>query len=134
MTSDRQIAANRANANKSTGPRTRRGKAKVGRNALRHGLDAFGCGDSGLSETTERLAKAICQGPDRVGYHQALIIAESFADIVRVRAARVHILDHALELPKILRLERYELRALSRRRRAIRLLEALRVCALSEYT
>ena len=132
MTSDRQRTANRANANKSTGPRTRGGKATASRNALRHGLEAAGCGDSGLSEATERLAKAICHGPDRVGYHQALIIAESFADIARIRAARVDIPQGALELPKILRLERYERRALSRRRRAIRLLEALQVYAAAE--
>jgi hypothetical protein len=133
MTSDGQRTANRVNAKSSTGPRTRSGKVKASRNALRHGLDAVDCGDSGLAEQTERLAKAICQGSDRVGYQQALIIAESFADIARIRAARVHVLEGALELPKILRLERYERRALSRRRRAIRLLDALRVCTASEY-
>ena len=40
MTTDRQIAANRANANKSTGPRTENGKRRSRRNALRHGLTA----------------------------------------------------------------------------------------------
>ncbi len=40
MTSDRQIAANRLNAQRSTGPRTPAGKAKVSVNALRHGLTA----------------------------------------------------------------------------------------------
>lgn len=37
---DRQIAANRLNAQRSTGPRTPAGKAKVSVNALRHGLTA----------------------------------------------------------------------------------------------
>ena len=32
-----KLAANRANALKSTGPRTRRGKARVTLNALKHG-------------------------------------------------------------------------------------------------
>lgn len=40
MASENQISANRRNAEKSTGPRTEAGKAKVARNALRHGLRA----------------------------------------------------------------------------------------------
>jgi hypothetical protein len=38
--SERKRAANRANAEKSTGPRTPAGKAKVGRNAIKHGIFA----------------------------------------------------------------------------------------------
>ena len=38
MTTPAQIAANRRNAQRSTGPKTRRGKATAARNALRHGL------------------------------------------------------------------------------------------------
>ena len=38
MTSERQKAANQANARHSTGPKTRKGKAVVRFNALRHGL------------------------------------------------------------------------------------------------
>jgi hypothetical protein len=37
MATERQINANRANAQKSSGPRTEAGRAKVSRNALRHG-------------------------------------------------------------------------------------------------
>ena len=40
MASTRQIAANRANARKSTGPRSAAGKAAAARNALKHGLFA----------------------------------------------------------------------------------------------
>lgn len=40
MTSLKQIAANRLNARKSTGPRTERGKQRSRQNALRHGLTA----------------------------------------------------------------------------------------------
>ena len=133
MTSDSRTAANRGNCKKSTGPRTHGGKAKVSRNALRHGLGAVSFGDTGFSEKTERLAKAICQQEsDPDSYRQALIVAESFLDITRVRAARIRILETSpeppslhLALPKILRLERYERRALSRRRRAVRTLDEL---------
>jgi hypothetical protein len=40
MASDRQIAANRANAQKCTGPRTPEGKATSSQNALKTGIDA----------------------------------------------------------------------------------------------
>jgi hypothetical protein len=38
LTSERQMAANRANALRSTGPKTAKGKAAIRLNALRHGL------------------------------------------------------------------------------------------------
>ena len=38
MTTDRQIAANRQNALRSTGPTSREGQARSSQNALRHGL------------------------------------------------------------------------------------------------
>ena len=40
MPSEKQIAANRLNARRSTGPRTEEGKAQSSRNAMTHGLRA----------------------------------------------------------------------------------------------
>jgi len=40
MATEAQILANRRNAQKSTGPRTRQGKAAISQNAVRHGLSA----------------------------------------------------------------------------------------------
>ena len=55
MASDQQIAANRRNASKSTGPRTEEGKAAVRLNALTHGL---------------RARTLILPGEDRAGFEQ----------------------------------------------------------------
>lgn len=63
MASEKQIAANRTNAARSTGPRTASGKARASKNALRHGFAAFG-GLSAIGEgyldleaLTDRLAR-----------------------------------------------------------------------------
>jgi len=40
MATDRQIAANRKNAQKSTGPKTPEGRAAVRLNGVKHGLTA----------------------------------------------------------------------------------------------
>ena len=52
MATRAQIAANRRNAKKSTGPKTAGGKAAAARNSLKHGLLAEDvvCGDEDHSE------------------------------------------------------------------------------------
>ena len=90
MTSERQIAANRENAKKSTGPKTARGKAQASRNAVRHGLEGRRASDTVASDEVERIAKAICNADtDPFRYQQAMMIAESKLLVARVRAARL---------------------------------------------
>jgi len=60
MASEKQIAANRANAKKSTGPRTPAGRAKSSRNAYRHGLSVPMQPEP---QAVEALAKAIAGKP-----------------------------------------------------------------------
>jgi hypothetical protein len=129
MPSDRKIAANQQNSQRSTGPRTALAKKRIRRNALRHGLAATVVNAPGIPAETDRLAQAIC-GSDAspAQREQAQIIAECELLLLRVRAARVGIFeDISLKVPdatsclqRLMRLERYERRVLSRRQYAIR--------------
>jgi hypothetical protein len=90
MTSDFKIAANQINAKKSTGPRTRSGKARASRNAARHGLAATSLFDNETCDKVDRIATMIYH--DRAHpflREQAVIIAESQILLTRIRAARI---------------------------------------------
>jgi hypothetical protein len=98
MTTEREVAANRRNAAKSTGPRTRRGKATVSRNALRHGLASAIVGHGGEPEKVACLARLIAgKSSDGVRYEQAIIIAESWLSISRIRLFRVKAIERFRE-------------------------------------
>jgi hypothetical protein len=133
MTSDRKIAANRRNSQQSTGPRSVQAKQRIRRNALRHGLRAVTLKSPVLSAEADRLATAICgKDADQAEREQALIIAESELILMQVRAARVDVIeqmaaitatpepDNLSCLKQLMRLDGYERRALSRRKRALR--------------
>jgi hypothetical protein len=59
MTSERNAQANRANARKSTGPKTARGKARAARNARRLGLSLSVLGDPMISDQVAVLTRKI---------------------------------------------------------------------------
>jgi hypothetical protein len=59
MASAKQIAANRANAQRSTGPTTALGKMKSSRNSFRHGLSWPLPPDLATSSKVEALARAL---------------------------------------------------------------------------
>ena len=89
MTTDRQRAANRANAAKSTGPRSKAGKAKASQNARWHGLAAALSGDPGAVQEIERLVEATVVEVGRQDLIEyARRIAEAEIDLRRVRRAR----------------------------------------------
>jgi hypothetical protein len=133
MTSGRKIAANRKNAEKSTGPRSAAGRATSRHNARRHGL-ATGIGsDPAFRDDIETLAKLLAGGRENIGEF-AREAAEAHLDLTRIRRiraglfARMRFFDAASTedlmalAEQFARLERYERRAFSRRKRALRLI------------
>jgi hypothetical protein len=89
VTSKRQKATNRLNSAKSTGPRTRTGKAAARLNARLHGLASAVRGEPGADAEIERLAAAIANEagrPDLIEF--ARRIAETEVDVRRIRSAR----------------------------------------------
>jgi hypothetical protein len=120
-------------------------------NAMRHGLNSISFGAPAYSEKITQIANKLCENdsfPYR--YEEALAIAESQILIVHIRTLRAAIIggQAGLEesdpkqvatlipppsqdnfcnaLLKLASLERYERRALTRRRQAIRRFDALR--------
>ena len=94
MASDKQIAANRRNAMRSTGPRTRSGKARSRANSLRHGLLSKVLVDPALANETDQLARRIAQEhgkPDDC--FESRTIAEADLIILSARAVRAQLLD-----------------------------------------
>jgi hypothetical protein len=99
LTSERKIAANRANARASTGPQTTRGRARAARNALRHALSLPVGSIPALSEEVEALAREIA-GPGANAETQELTrrVAEAQIDLRRVRCARHQFLSDTLSI------------------------------------
>jgi hypothetical protein len=92
--SARKIAANRANACRSTGPRTVAGRARAAGNARRHGLCVAVHRNPRLRAAALALAKrlAAAGGP----YALAWAIAEATIEVWRVRRRRHELIDDAL--------------------------------------
>lgn len=89
MTSDRQRAANRANSAKSTGPRSKAGKASSRLNARLHGLATAVRSEPGADAEIECMARAIVDEagrPDLIEF--ARRVAEAEVDLRRIRSAR----------------------------------------------
>jgi hypothetical protein len=126
MATDRQIAANRANALRSTGPKTVAGRAKSSRNALRHGLSLPTEMDADELAKFHTLEAALTSDSADEDRQRAVAeMAQAQLELLRVRKVRAATLAAAdLESsdPKALQLlralDRYERYAHTKRRRA----------------
>jgi hypothetical protein len=137
MSSAAKKAANRRNAQKSTGPRSAAGKGRTRYNALQHGLSIPAALDPTAADRVKELMHALDQVSTGYGeYDCAKLAAEAQVDIERVRQAKVAIVNKAAQrqgspdIPvtqqaalgfasqtkSLARLERYERRALSLRK------------------
>jgi hypothetical protein len=164
MSSEKQIEANRRNAQKSKGPRTAAGKARASRNSRKHALSTINHKNLLFAPQIEAVARAVCPEPTSAAalWEQALIIGECTTVLVCIGATRIAQMEQSLgstsapttdadaagrresersqsepdprrdefEAMRLAardldRLERYERRALSRRKRAIEMYMAI---------
>jgi hypothetical protein len=120
MATEKQIAANRANSTRSTGPKTRFGRLKSSRNAFRHGLSCPLPFDIGALDTI-----AVTLAEERGGDAHLLAarqFAHTYLEIVRIRGIRREILRSLFQswrpgdMKRLANLDRYE-RSAARRSR-----------------
>jgi hypothetical protein len=155
MASPAKVAANRRNAQKSTGPRSPAGKARTRYNALQHGLTIPIAQDAETVDQIINLANGFCRdSPNPVEQELAMRAAEAELEMLRVRRGRVDLINRAAKqqdrppcgLPEgeratlaftnkskiLVAFDRYEHRAFARRNLALRRLHALRKVAQRE--
>jgi hypothetical protein len=97
MASERQIAANRKNAMKSTGPKTGAGKQRAAGNAYRHGLSI----QTDHGEDPEALVSLVWRiagnTTDQNLLHFARIAARARLELVRIRQVKYDMIDRMVQ-------------------------------------
>jgi hypothetical protein len=94
MASEKQVAANRANAMCSTGPKTLAGKLKSSRNAYRHGLSGPLRLDPVTSAKVDAIAHALAgekANEDRLT--SAADFARAQLGLLRIRSTRTELME-----------------------------------------
>jgi len=126
MASEKQIAANRANAQKSTGPKTMAGKLKSSQNAYQHGLSSPLRLDPVTSARADAIGRALTgEDANENTFKLSAELAHAQLELERIRSTREDLMaKFGLDQPEIrtLRrlaaLDRYERYAYTRRRQA----------------
>jgi hypothetical protein len=96
MASERQIAANRRNARKSTGPGSGAGRKRASRNAYRHGLTLNITSTAAFAKQLDKLARKIAGNTDdAITLERAREIAQAELELARVRRAKVALIERA---------------------------------------
>jgi hypothetical protein len=93
MASERQIAANRCNARRSTGPRSTSGKKRTSQNAYRHGLTKP-LSRAECARAVETLARQIAgDRADKIALALAHDAAAAELELARVRRVRTALIE-----------------------------------------
>jgi hypothetical protein len=94
VASERQIAANRRNAQNSTGPRSGAGKKRASRNSYRHGLGAKLVPSAERAKRIENVARKIAGDAADVDILElARTAAQAELDLARIRQVRVALIQ-----------------------------------------
>jgi hypothetical protein len=133
----RRLTANRRNAQKSTGPKSRAGRKRASQNAFRHGLSVSLLLDPDRIANVEKLAREIVDSmAGQIDLGHARRIAHAQLEVLRARTMRTAVAAKIpdgtndfeltaetlnLTLSALKMFDRYECRAISKRNRAVRL-------------
>ena len=99
MATKRQIAANRGNAGKSTGPRSHAGKKRAGRNAYRYGLTVSLLSNAAVAKQIEKLARKLAgKTNSEIILEHARVAAQAAIDLARVRRVKVALIERVSAL------------------------------------
>jgi hypothetical protein len=142
VTTERKRRANRRNAQRSTGPKTSAGKARSKQNALKHGLAVPVSVQPHFADLIHDLETGLKQdlAPEHPGEDEVRAAAVAMLEVLRARSVQGLLIDELTQhcsgrsaadsgfsktsladlMRHLVRVDRYERRALSRRKFAIR--------------